>query len=582
MSAVDRITASRKGARSSVSMIRYLVDVGLFPARKVASMFVSLAKTSASGGTTSAAKTAAILALAAWTYSRIARLFKYLYPHSQYHPGTASWRALVDNPVIEPEEFEKRFIATAALSTRLFDFIIVGAGSAGCVLAARLAQDPNLHILLLEAGGEGQNARSVTQPNQALNLWRSEVDWGFRSTPQKHLLPQNRSVNLERGLTLGGSSSINWMLWVQGQKEDFDRWEKQFGCGPSWSWDACKHSYKRIETVAKGTFGGGAPAAHRGTSGGGIEPTVLHPPLREVDDFMAAFENVLGVGATSDYNSASQSGVGPMQYSTKGSRRSDAFTTFVEPLLRTRPNLTVASEGFVRRVVLDGISGDELRASGVELELNDGNVIVVRASREVILCAGAIGTPHILMHSGIGEKSHLESVGVKCKVDSPAVGSHLQDHPTVFVPALLKEPWDHLRQDSPGLHGIGFAQSPEDARIALEEGHPRGNDCEFVVGGRVPPQVAFRQVAQLLNRKGMELGAPDMYASKPVWRAFLSVAKKISETSAVKDKLSRLLILAGEMNHPESRGTVKLVSHDPHPSPLSILIIFLIRAICVS
>ena len=309
------------------------------------------------------------------------------------------------------------------------------------------------------------------------------------------------------------------------------------------------------------------PAAHRGTSGGGIEPTVLHPPLREVDDFMAAFENVLGVGATSDYNSASQSGVGPMQYSTKGSRRSDAFTTFVEPLLRTRPNLTVASEGFVRRVVLDGISGDELRASGVELELNDGNVIVVRASREVILCAGAIGTPHILMHSGIGEKSHLESVGVKCKVDSPAVGSHLQDHPTVFVPALLKEPWDHLRQDSPGLHGIGFAQSPEDARIALEEGHPRGNDCEFVVGGRVPPQVAFRQVAQLLNRKGMELGAPDMYASKPVWRAFLSVAKKISETSAVKDKLSRLLILAGEMNHPESRGTVKLVSHDPHIPP---------------
>ena len=560
---------SSSSSSRAVSLLRWLVNAGLYPARKVASALVLLLKERGENGTLAgtAGRGAAVLAAFFWTASRAMRLKRYLYPHTEFHPGTAAWRELVDNPVIPPEQFERKFIATPALlSHDPYDFIIVGAGSAGCVLAARLAKCAGVRILLIEAGGEAQNAQSVTTPNQALNLWRSEVDWGFRSVPQKHLRPANRTVNLERGLTLGGSSSINWMLWVQGQKEDFDRWEKQWGCGPDWSWDACKGSYERIERVTSDAFGAAAPASHRGSSGK-MEPSVLHPPLREVDDFMSSFEKVIGAGQVSDYNAASQRGVGPMQYTVKGStgRRSDAFTTFVDPVLRTHPNLTIASEGFVRRLILDGLNYPTVR--GVELELNDGTVLNLHASQEVILCAGAIGSPHILMHSGIGDKSHLESVGVHCAVHSPAVGQNLQDHPTVFVPALLREPWDHLRQSSPGLHGIGFAQSPEDARIANEEGFPRGPDCEFYVGGRLPPQVAYRQVAQLLNRKFMELGAADMSSSKPVWRTFLAGAKVLSGSSAARDKISRLLILAGEMNHVESRGSVRLVSSDPHAPP---------------
>ena len=203
------------------------------------------------------------------------------------HPGTSEHRAHCDTQRVPEAQVEHRFNAAwlaAPGAPRTFDFIVVGAGSAGCALARRLSSAASATVLLVECGPEAQNSAAVSTPHNMAALWRSEVDWGLRSTPQQHLLPKGRVIDLERGKTLGGSSAINYMMWVRGSRCDFDRWAREFGCGAEWSFDGVLPSFQQLEDAA--AVPGHDPAL-RGR-GGPLELSTLHPPLPETEAFLAS------------------------------------------------------------------------------------------------------------------------------------------------------------------------------------------------------------------------------------------------------------------------------------------------------
>jgi len=406
----------------------------------------------------------------------------------------------------------------------------------------------------------------VAKPLRAFELWRSEVDWGFRSAPQRHLLPAGKSLNLERGLTLGGSSAINYLMWVHGQKQDFQRWAEQWGCGDDWRHENVAPHFAALERLTSAAFHEpGVASPHRGTKGS-IQPAAAYPPLPEVDHFLEACESI-GIPRTRDYNDWLQTGGAYTQFALLGASgtRADAFNAFVEPALRSGRNLRVASEAFVRRLLFD----DSKRCVGVEVELNDGSTVVVKASREVILSAGAINSPAILMHSGVGESRELREVGVEPVLHLPAVGKNLQDHPVVSILALSREPWEGgSLHCSSGLNGLAFTQSPADRAVAEEEGHERGPDCELVATSRFSPHTGQRFLTELLAPILTRVLGVDPYRVPWRWRLLTGVSQLLGRLGPVKDRMARLFVMGAVLNHPESRGTVRLSSADPHVQPI--------------
>jgi choline dehydrogenase len=292
------------------------------------------------------------------------------------------------------------------------DYVVVGAGSAGCVLAHRLTEDPSVRVILVEAGGKDRHP-NIKIPAAFAKQFHTNLDWDFHTDPEPHC--DNRSLFIPRGKSLGGSSSMNAMLYVRGRPLDYDLWEAEGAAG--WSWDDVRPYFLRAEHNERG-------ASEHHAVGGPVNVADERSPRPLTRRFLEAAERV-GIPRIADYNGPEQDGASLCQVTQKNGRRWSAADAYLRPV-QDRPNLEVRTGAQVTRIELEGD-----RAVGVRLRDKRGREEVVRADREVLLSAGAIGSPQLLMLSGIGPADHLRSVGVDVVVDAPAVGGNLQDHPYV-------------------------------------------------------------------------------------------------------------------------------------------------------
>ncbi|WP_171126086.1 MULTISPECIES: GMC family oxidoreductase N-terminal domain-containing protein [unclassified Ruegeria] len=295
------------------------------------------------------------------------------------------------------------------------DYIIVGAGSAGCVLANRLTADPKNKVILLEAGGK-DNSPFIHAPAGFVKMLRNEkYNWCYSTEPDPGL--NGRRLFWPRGKTLGGSSSINGLLYVRGQPSDYDRW-RQLG-NEGWGWEDVLPLFKATEGREEGAEDQ-YDSDLRGSDG---EMTVSTPrsrhPLSEkwVESAIAA-----GYPYNPDHNAERQEGVGFFQTTIAYGKRHSTANAFLKPI-RSRPNLRVISHAHVQHVDLDGKS-----CTGITYKDRSGRLVSLRAGREVILSAGSIGSPQILMLSGIGNPDHLSENGVQPRHELPGVGQAMQDH----------------------------------------------------------------------------------------------------------------------------------------------------------
>jgi choline dehydrogenase-like flavoprotein len=302
----------------------------------------------------------------------------------------------------------------ATIPSLQHDYVVVGAGSAGCVLASRLSEDPAVRVCLLEAGGSDRNVLIHCPAGLALLAKGSTANWGFETVPQAGL--NGRRGYVPRGKVLGGSSSINAMVYTRGQPEDYDAWAA--AGNPGWGWDDVLPYFRRAEHNERG-----ADAFHG--ADGPLNVADLRSPNRFSRLFVEAAVQA-GERANSDFNGAQQEGVGLYQVTHRNGERCSVAKAYLTPHLG-RPNLEVLTHAHVLRVVFEG-----RRAVGVEVRLADGRTSTVRATREVLLAAGAVQSPQLLMLSGVGPGAHLQRHGISTLHDLPGVGANLHDHVDVI------------------------------------------------------------------------------------------------------------------------------------------------------
>ncbi|MGI8801353.1 MAG: GMC family oxidoreductase [Solirubrobacteraceae bacterium] len=298
------------------------------------------------------------------------------------------------------------------MRVRHADYVIVGAGSAGCVLAARLTEDPGVSVILIEAGGRGRHP-TVVIPAAFSRQFRTRLDWDYNTEPEPHC--DGRSLYVPRGKGLGGSSAMNAMLYVRGRPLDYDRWREQGATG--WGWKDVRPYFLRAEDNQNG-------AGEHHAVGGPLRVESQRSPRRLTHRFLAAAA-AAGVPPAADYNGLTQDGAAIAQVTQRNGRRWSAADAYLRPAM-SRPNLTVLTGGLVLRVELEGA-----RATGVRLGDRWGREQSIAAGREVLLSAGAIASPQLLMLSGVGPAEHLRELGITPAVDAPGVGRNLQDHPCV-------------------------------------------------------------------------------------------------------------------------------------------------------
>lgn len=291
-----------------------------------------------------------------------------------------------------------------------FDFIVVGAGSSGCVLANRLSADPNAQVAVIEAGPRDSNFWIHLPIGYGRTMWDPKVNWKFETQPEPNMA--GRQVYWPRGRVLGGSSSINGLIVIRGQKEDYDSWEAQ-GC-PGWSFSAVQPYFVKLESNAE--FGDDQIHGANGP----LPVSSINRKHELIEAFIASAE-ANGVPRTKDFNGRSQEGAGYFQLTTKNGWRMSAAAAYLKPAAK-RENLKIITDTQVLRVLFEG-----RRAVGIVCHTPQGTR-TIKARRGVILSAGAIQSPQLLMLSGIGPGKHLQDIGVPVQIDRPAVGQNLQDH----------------------------------------------------------------------------------------------------------------------------------------------------------
>lgn len=405
-------------------------------------------------------------------------------------------------------------------SAATFDYVIVGAGTAGCALAGRLAEDPNVRICVIEAGGSDRHPFISTPALVAAAIGTRRLNWRFETVPQAHL--NGRRIPQPRGRVVGGSGSINGMVYSRGNPRDYDDWAAAGAVG--WSYAAVLPYFLRTENNQD------LPASPYHGHGGPMNVMWPRRPNRLNSDFIAATRS-LGFPATRDFTGETNEGVGFRQGVIRGGRRETTAGAFLRPAL-TRGNVTLYTDALVLRVLVE-----QGRAIGVIYERH-GLQGEVRAAREVILSAGTIQTPQILMLSGIGPAAHLQAHGISTVLDLPGVGRNLQDH--LACPVLMRT------ADSTS-YGISARALPRGVWNVLQYLFARTGPF----ASNVFESVGFLKTAPGLDRPDVQFVFQPAARPRPSFPLPLGHGYAISPVSL----------------YPKSRGSVTLISRDPHAAP---------------
>jgi choline dehydrogenase len=397
-----------------------------------------------------------------------------------------------------------------------FDYVIAGAGTAGCVLANRLSADTGATVALIEAGPPDDDPAIRVPAMVAKAIGNPRQSWGYQTVPQSHV--DGRVLPVPRGRVLGGCSSINGMVYFRGHPRDYDDWRQ-----PGWSYADLLPYFQRLENYEAAH----TPPRHRG---GPVNVIDIPQPNPLVRRFLAATDT-LGLARCADFNGGDPEGFGPRQAAIRNGRRESGVTAYLNPA-RSRPNLHVVTGALVTRVLFEG-----RRATGVEIE-RGGARSAVQARREVIVACGAYGSPQLLELSGVGDAAALQTLGNAPLLDLPAVGRNLQDHPAASIA---------VRTDNTESYGLSWRTVPRSLRIAAQ-------------------YLLFRSgplASNVFEANGFMRSRPE--ADRPDLQIIFMPAHRNASGHWLPRGHGYGIIFVNL--RPASRGSVTLTSNDPHHKP---------------
>lgn len=400
--------------------------------------------------------------------------------------------------------------------TDTFDYIVVGAGTAGCVMAARLSEDPEVSVALLEAGPPDSDPAIRVPAMVGKAIANPRNGWGYTTVPQAHA--DGRQLPVPRGRVLGGCSSINGMVYFRGHPREYDEWGV-----PGWSWNDLKPYFLKLENYEAAS----TPARVRG---GPVNVIDIPRPNPLVKRFLAATDS-LGLPRCADFNGGDPEGFGPRQGAIRNGRRESGVTAYLNPA-RSRPNLTILTDAPATRICIS--NG---RATGVEVQC-DGARRVLNARREVIVSCGAYGSPQLLQLSGIGDPALLRQHGIAPVVDLPAVGRNLHDHPAAAVA---------MRTDNTESYGFSWRTLPRSMWIA----------AQYLFARRGP------LASNVFEANGFMRSRPDV--DRPDLQIIFMPAHRNANGHWLPRGHGYGIIFVAL--RPHSRGSVKIASNDPFAKP---------------